>query len=348
MSENVSFGEDLTYTPFEVLDPRFKPLVNGTAKLERLYTGCRWAEGPAWFGAGRYLLWSDIPNNRIMRWDGTDGSVSVYRQPSNNTNGHTVDRQGRLISCEHLGRRVSRTEHDGSITVLADKWNGKRFNSPNDAVVKSDGSIWFTDPAYGIDWDYEGERTESEIGACHVYRIDPQSGAVDTVATDFVRPTALSRPTNEALCRRHRRDACGERASPHPRVRRRQRQDAAWGRSVRDVHGRPVRRIPCGRHRPHLDLGGGRRARVRAGRHDRQDQGARGGGQRLFGELRRNRLFICGTTSLYSYYTLVRGAKTYDIPSSRGAKRRGDPGGWAKGSMAASTPGPWVASLRSQ
>ena len=153
---------DIHPTPFEILDKRAKGLFNGTAKLERLYVGCRWAEGPAWFAGGRYLVWSDIPNNRIMRWDETDGSVSVFRQPSNNTNGHTVDRQGRLVSCEHLGRRVTRTEHDGTITVLADRWKGKRLNSPNDVVVKSDGSIWFTDPAYGIDWDYEGERGERE------------------------------------------------------------------------------------------------------------------------------------------------------------------------------------------
>ena len=142
--------DDILPTPFEVLDKRAAGLFNGTAKLERLYVGCRWAEGPAYFPAGRYLIWSDIPNNRIMRYDETDGNVSVFRSPSNNTNGHTVDRQGRLIGCEHLGRRVSRTEIDGSITILADRFEGKRFNSPNDAVVKSDESIWFTDPNFKI------------------------------------------------------------------------------------------------------------------------------------------------------------------------------------------------------
>ena len=190
---------DIHPTPFEILDKRAKGLFNGTAKLERLFVGCRWAEGPAWFAGGRYLLWSDIPNNRIMRWDETDGSTSVFRQPSNNTNGHTVDRQGRLVSCEHLGRRVTRTEHDGSITVLADRWKGKRLNSPNDVVVKSDGSIWFTDPAYGIDWDYEGERAESEIGACNVYRIDPATGKVDAVATDFVKPNGIAFSPDETV-----------------------------------------------------------------------------------------------------------------------------------------------------
>src|SRR6476646_3303061 len=130
---------------FVVLDPRFRALVMGNVHLETLYTGCRWAEGPAWFAAGRYLIWSDIPNNRMMRWDETDGSVSVFRQPADNSNGNTTDRQGRLVTCQHRTRCVTRTEHDGSVTVLASHYQGKRLNSPNDAVVKSDGSIWFTD-----------------------------------------------------------------------------------------------------------------------------------------------------------------------------------------------------------
>jgi gluconolactonase len=142
----------------EILDPRFKSLVHGNVHLEKLYTGCRWAEGPAYFPAGRYLVWSDIPNDRMLRYDECDGAVSVFRQPANNTNGHTVDREGRLVSCEHRGRCVSRTEHDGKRTVLADQWQGKKLNSPNDVVVKSDGSIWFTDPTYGIDSHYEGDR----------------------------------------------------------------------------------------------------------------------------------------------------------------------------------------------
>ncbi|MES0864219.1 SMP-30/gluconolactonase/LRE family protein [Ruegeria sp. SCPT10] len=179
-------------TGFEVIEKEFESCFIGHARVERLWTGARWTEGPAWFAAGRYLVWSDIPNNRMMRWDDTDGSVSVFREPANNSNGHTVDGQGRLVSCEHLTRRVSRTEHDGSITVLADAWDGKRLNSPNDVVVRSDGSIWFTDPSYGIMMDYEGERAESEIGACHVYRIDPDSGEVTAVATDFVKPNGLA------------------------------------------------------------------------------------------------------------------------------------------------------------
>ncbi len=185
-------------TGFEVLDPRFEACFIGHAKVERLWSGGRWVEGPAWFAAGRYLVWSDIPNNRMMRWDETDGSVSVFREPSNNSNGHTVDRQGRLVSCEHLTRRVTRTEFDGAIKVLADSFEGKRLNSPNDVVVRSDGSVWFTDPSYGILMDYEGERAESEIGACHVYRCDPETGELAQVATDYVKPNGLAFSPDES------------------------------------------------------------------------------------------------------------------------------------------------------
>src|SRR5262252_8577787 len=178
---------------FEVADPRFRRLALPYIHVEKLYTGCRWAEGPAHFAAGRYLVWSDIPNDRMLRYDETDGSVSVFRHPAGYTNGHTVDRQGRLVSCEHGNRRVTRTEHDGSITVIADSYDGKRLNSPNDVVVKSDGSIWFSDPAYGIDTDYEGHKSPSELGdKCYVFRVDPASGNCRIVADDFVRPNGLA------------------------------------------------------------------------------------------------------------------------------------------------------------
>ena len=179
-------------TSIEVLDPRFKACFAGHVRVERHWTGARWAEGPAWFAAGRYLIWSDIPNNRMMRFVEPSGEVSVFREHSNNSNGNSVDNQGRLVTCEHLTRRVTRTEIDGSITVLANNWNGKRFNSPNDLVVKSDDSIWFTDPAYGIDTDYEGDRAEPEIGGCHVYRLDAKSGEVTAVVTDMVRPNGIA------------------------------------------------------------------------------------------------------------------------------------------------------------
>jgi len=178
--------------PYIAHDPRFSRLVIGHANLEKLASGCRWAEGPAYFAAGRYLVWSDIPNNRMMRFDETDSSVSVFRSPSFNSNGNTVDREGRLVTCEHLARRVSRTEHDGSITVLADQYEGRRLNSPNDVVVKSDGSIWFSDPTYGIDSDYEGRQSESEIGASNVYRIDDGTGRISLVVSDRVKPNGLA------------------------------------------------------------------------------------------------------------------------------------------------------------
>jgi gluconolactonase len=177
---------------YEVLDRRFARLVNLTAKLELLDATSRWAEGPAYVPAGRYLLWSDIPSDRIMRWNESSGHVSVFRSPSQNANGNTLDRQGRLVSCEQLTRRITRTEHDGSITVVADRIDGKRFNSPNDVIVASDGAIWFTDPTYGIDSDYEGRRATSEIGQSRLYRVDPSDGSVRVAGDDFVQPNGLA------------------------------------------------------------------------------------------------------------------------------------------------------------
>ena len=170
-----------TYYPdpaINALDPRFEKYWLKLSAVERLATGLRWAEGPVWFGDGRYLLWSDIPNNRILKWEEETGAVSIYRKPSNFANGHTRDRQGRLVTCEHGGRRVTRTEYDGSITVLIDSFNGKRLNSPNDVVVKSDGSIWFTDPTFGLLGNYEGYKAEPELDM-NVYRIDGATGKGD-------------------------------------------------------------------------------------------------------------------------------------------------------------------------
>jgi gluconolactonase len=163
----------------------------GTGGVERVATGFRWAEGPAYFRAGRYLIFSDIPNNRQMRLLEDDNHLSVFRQPSMNSNGNTVDRQGRLLSCEHSGRRVTRTELDGTITVIADSYNGKRLNSPNDLVVASDGSIWFTDPTYGIQGNYEGLKNEPEQEKHNVYRVNPQTGEVKVLVDDFVQPNGI-------------------------------------------------------------------------------------------------------------------------------------------------------------
>jgi len=173
------------------LDPGFDALKLPLAGVERLATGCRWSEGPVWFGDGRYLLWSDIPNNRILRWDEVTGQVSAFRQPSNFSNGQTRDRQGRLVTCEHGGRRVTQTEYDGTITVLIDCFEGKRLNSPNDIVVKSDGSIWFTDPVFGILGNYEGHRSEPELEQ-NVYRLDPETGVAAIVAEDILGPNGLA------------------------------------------------------------------------------------------------------------------------------------------------------------
>jgi len=184
---------------YVIRDPRFNALFFGNARLEKLWTGCRWAEGPVYVPAGKYLLWSDIPNDRLMRYDETDGSVSVFATPCGYHNGHTLDAEGRVVACEHGNRAVARTEHDGSRTVLAARVGDKRLNSPNDVVVKSDGSIWFTDPSYGIDSSYEGHAAASEIGASQVYRIDPQTRAISVVVTDMVKPNGLCFSPDETI-----------------------------------------------------------------------------------------------------------------------------------------------------
>ena len=182
----------------EVLDDHFAQYKLANAAVEMLWTGGRWLEGPAWFGDGRYLLFSDIPNNRILKWEEETADVSIFRKPSNNTNGNTRDRQGRLVSCEHDSRRVTRTELDGSITVLMDRFGGKPLNAPNDIVVKSDDSIWFTDPGYGILMGYEGHRAEFELDT-NVYRLDPESGQAEVVAGDFTRPNGICFSPDESL-----------------------------------------------------------------------------------------------------------------------------------------------------
>ena len=174
---------------------RIKPPFN--AAVERLAGGLRWAEGPVWFGDGRYLLCSDIPNNRIMRWDEETGAIGVFRRPSHHANGNTRDRQGRLVTCEHETRRVTRTEYDGAITVILDRFEGKRLNSPNDVVVKSDDSIWFTDPPFGILGNYEGERASPELPT-NVYRVDGKTGRAAVVAGDLNGPNGLCFSPDEA------------------------------------------------------------------------------------------------------------------------------------------------------
>ena len=296
---------------FEVIDPRFSRLVFGNVHLEKLYTGCRWAEGPAYFPAGRYLIWSDIPNNRIMRWDETDGSVSVFRQPARNTNGHTVDREGRLVSCEHQGRCVSRTEPDGSVRVLVDRFEGKRLNSPNDVVVKSDGTIWFTDPTYGIDSDYEGDAALSEIGASHVYRFDPADGSITAVATDFVKPNGIAFSPDETLL--YVVDTGATHVEDGPRHIRRFKVSADGRLGGGEVFATCSHGLFDGLR---IDVHGNIWTSAGDGVHCFDPDGVLLGKIRVpevvanvcFGGPKRNRLFICGTTSLYAVYLNTRGA----------------------------------------
>ena len=296
------------------LDERFQRLVISTARLEKLYEGCRWAEGPAYFPAGRYLIWSDIPNDRMLRFDETSSSVSIFRSPAGHSNGNTVDRQGRLVSCEHGYRRVSRTEHDGSITTLASHYNGNRLNSPNDAVVKSDDSIWFTDPAYGIDSDYEGHKSDSEIGACHVYRIDPQSGEISIVADDFVRPNGIAFSPDE------RRLYVVDTGATHVKDGPRHIRVFDVGEGGRLSGGQVFATSTAGLFDGlRLDEAGRIWTSAGDGVHCYDPDGTLIGkilvpeivANLVFGGPKRNRLYICGTTSLYAIMLPVNGAKTF-------------------------------------
>lgn len=300
-------------TGFNAINPSFNDCLIGHARVDRLWTGARWSEGPVWIAAGRYLLWSDIPNNRMLRWDDTDGSVSTFRQPSNNSNGHSVDRQGRLVSCEHLSRRVTRTEPDGSITVIADSYQGKRLNSPNDVVVKSDGSIWFTDPSYGIMMDYEGMRAPSEIGACHVYRVD-HNGDIRIVADDYIKPNGLAFSPDETQL--YIADTGGTHMPDGPAHIRRHSVAADGTLSGGDVFATCDSGFFDGFR---LDTDGRIWTSAADGVHCLSTGGELLGkilipefvANVCFGGEKLNRLFICGTTSLYAVYLNVNGVSPY-------------------------------------
>lgn len=181
---------------FEIVDPAFKSLILPNVHVDLLYTGGRWLEGPVYVPAARHLLVSDIPNNRVLRYDDVAGTVATFEAPSNFANGHTLDREGRVISCEHLTRSVTRREHDGSLTVLADRFDGKRLNSPNDVIADGEGTIWFTDPTYGISTPYEGSLAESEVGSRNVYRLT-RDGRLDAAVTDLHQPNGLALSRDE-------------------------------------------------------------------------------------------------------------------------------------------------------
>ena len=292
------------------LDPRFRRYMIGNTPIRRLHTGTLWAEGPAWNGVGRFLVWSDIPNNVQLRLLDEDGRVTVFRQPSGFSNGNTFDREGRQLSCEHGGRRVVRYEHSGAVTVIAERYQGRRLNSPNDAIVHADGSIWFTDPIYGIRGNYEGFKAESEVKP-GVYRVDPASGEVALVTDEMTGPNGL----------------CFS-----PDFQRLYVADTGSGREIRvyDVDGKTARN---GRRFVQLALPGGAPGSsgadgMRADADGNVWAGARPGVQVIapdgaviglvrlpencanvcFGGPRRNRLYMTASQSLYALYVDTQGA----------------------------------------
>jgi len=298
------------------LDPDFDKLTIFSAAIERLYTGCRWAEGPVYFGDGRYLLWSDITNQRILKWEEETGIVSVYRKPSNFANGHTRDRQGRLISCEH-GRRLTRTEYDGQITILADSYQNRPLNSPNDVVVKSDGTIWFTDPLFGILGNYEGiEQTSENTPA--LYRLDPETNSLTVIADDIDGPNGLCFSPDERILY-----VVASRSAPHRTIlaydmsadgsqviaeSRRVHIDAGKDGTPDgmrcDIHGN----LWCGWGMGSDELDGVmvfNPAGKAIGRIALPERCA----NVCFGGLRRNRLFMAASQSVYALYVNTQGVK---------------------------------------
>lgn len=299
---------------YQIDDPRFLNLIVGSAQLDRLATGCRWAEGPVWFADVGCLLFSDIPNQRILRWSqdatGGPGAVTTFRQPSHFANGQTRDRQGRLITCQHGTRSLTRTELDGTITTLADSFQGKRLNSPNDAVVASDGAIWFSDPTYGILSDYEGHQAEPEQPARGIYRLSP-TGRLDLMASDFLQPNGLCLSPDE-----HRLYVADSGASHQPEA-------------PRHILAFDVTDGKLSNQRPFATIDSGIPDGIRAdaqgnlwssagdGVHCFAPDGTRLGkilvpetvANLAFGGPRRNRLFITARTSLYAIYLATSGAQ---------------------------------------
>jgi gluconolactonase len=291
------------------LDNRFRRYIVNNTTIKRLHTGTLWAEGPAWNGVGRYLVWSDIPNNVQMRWLEEDGHITVFRNPSGYSNGNTFDFEGRQLSCEHGGRRVVRYEPDGTVTVVADKFQGKRLNSPNDIVVHPDGSIWFTDPPYGINGNYEGFRADKELKES-VYRVDPKTGQMDKISDEMSGPNGI----------------CFS-----PDYKKVYVADTGTGREIRvwDVEGKTVRNgkrfvqldvpgsgAPAAADGIRCDVDGNIWAGARPGVQIIAPSGERIGMIRLpencanvcFGGTKRNRLLMTASQSLYVVYVLTTGA----------------------------------------
>ncbi len=297
---------------YEYYDRRFQDLTVPIAEVEELYNGCRWAEGPVWFNDGGYLVWSDIPNNRMLRWV-PDLGVSVFRANSNFANGSTRDRQGRLVSCHHGGRNVTRAEPDGSITVIADTYQGKKLNSPNDVVVKSDGSIWFTDPTYGILSDYEGYKADPEQDGCYVYRVDPATGDIAAVSDDFVKPNGLAFSPDESILYIADSGFSHDPDGPH------HIRAFDVGGDGRLSNGRVFAEVSPGVPDGfRLDVDGNLWTSCQDGVICLAPDGTALGKIRIptmvanltFGGPRRNRLFITATKSLYAVYVATTGVQT--------------------------------------
>ena len=296
------------------LDPLFDKYKIGNASIQKLYSGTQWAEGPAWNGVGRYLVWSDIPNNRQMRLAEEDGHVAVFRNPSGYSNGNTFDYEGRQLSCEHGNRRIARYEYDGSVTTVADRWQGKRLNSPNDIVVHPDGGIWFTDPTYGIQGNYEGFQATPEIKQA-VYRVDPRTGGMQLVADSFGQPNGLCfSPDYKKLY------ICDTGDAKDIHV-----FDVADGKSLRNGKLFTAMTTPKGTGMPdgiradvdgNIWIGAGWVGPGYDGVHVVSPEGQRIGMILLpeicanvcFGGAKRNRLFMAASQSLYALYVGTRGA----------------------------------------
>ena len=291
--------------PFQQLDERFKALHKPTARLDHLFDDCRWAEGPAYFPAHRALVWSDIPNNRILRYDEATNQVGVLRHPSNYSNGNTVDPQGRLVSAEHGTRRVTRTEHDGAITVLADAYDGKRLNSPNDVVVRSDGTVYFSDPSYGIEGFYEGFAAEPEQEGQYLFRLSPD-GRLEIAADDMQRPNGLAFSTDERVL------YVSDTGTKTMRA-----YDVADDGSL--TNGREFAKCTAGGFDGfRVDEQGHIWSSAGDGVHVLHPDGTllgkvlvpEGVANVQWGGYKRNRLYICATQSLYAILLPVRGART--------------------------------------
>jgi gluconolactonase len=295
----------------EVVDPRFRSYVLANAPLEKIADGFRWTEGPVWFGDLGVLLFSDIPNDRVMRWT-EDGRVDVFRQPCDYENGHYRDLEGRLLSCSHRARCVKRTEHDGRITVLAERFEGRRLNSPNDVVVKSEGSIWFTDPLYGIQTDYEGGRAESENKPA-VYRLDAASGRLECVADDLDGPNGLCFSPDE---KRLYVTETGRLFDPSPVQHIRAFEVSSGG--TRLAKGRVFHKVdPGAADGVRADEDGNVWASAADGVHCIAPSGELAGkilvpslvSNLAFGGAMKNRLFICASQSVYSIFLNRRGVQ---------------------------------------